>query len=246
MTISRDPRNNPPGPVMAVRFAAIPVVLLLVHGAPVATVSGRLRERGPRPRPRDAGNGRVPARRRRPRPRQPLPTCRGPRAAHQHRRRPDHSAGGDRITYTALVQNSGARRSPPLKITQTLPPGLRFISASRHGVARGGNRYLEHGPARRRPRHVQPAGAGDPVGRPAVAAGCRGLRGPGGQPHAHRLRRSPGPAAGAQRSTPDRRAASPGARTLPSYTVGVLAVLAAAVLAILAGFRIRVRRRRAG
>ena len=45
-----------------------------------------------------------------------------------------------------------------------------------------------------------------------------------------------------------RRAATAGASTLPSYAVGVLAVLAAAILVILAGLRVRVRvrRRRAG
>ena len=98
MRISRDPRNTPPGPAMAIRFAAIPVVLLSVHGASVATVSSpsptaRATHRHGLPDtesqgrvPDGEGEGRVPDRHRPPAP--------GSRAAHQHHRRPDHGAGG--------------------------------------------------------------------------------------------------------------------------------------------------------
>ena len=153
---------------------------------------------------------------------------------------------GDRLAYTVLVQNSGARRTPPLKITQTLPPGLRFISASRHGVARGGivtwNTDLPAGGHDTFSLQAQVTRSAARQSRLAAVA-CAALAG-SRTPIvcAAHLDRLPGALA----ATPDRRAASPGARTLPSYTVGVLAVLAAAVLAILAGFRIRVRRRRAG
>jgi uncharacterized repeat protein (TIGR01451 family) len=46
---------------------------------------------------------------------------------------------GDKLTYTVSVRNSGAVAVPRLKITQTLASGLEFLSASDHGVAKGGN-----------------------------------------------------------------------------------------------------------
>ena len=253
MRISRDPRNTPPGPVMAIRFAAIPVVLLSVHGATVATVSSPSPaaratatapvRRGPRPHPRPrtgrrkgkAASPTAPAR---------LPRVPGLRISIGDGR--TTAQVGDRLTYTVLVQNSGARKSPPLKITQTLPPGLRFVSASSHGIAKAGS-VTWHADL--------PAGGKDTFslqaqvtqhGRPAVAAGRCCLRGPGRQPYANRLRRPPGPAArrsGRRLGPPGRR---PATSTLPSYAAGILAVLAAAVLVIVAGLRVRVRRRRAG
>ena len=155
---------------------------------------------------------------------------------------------GDRITYTVLVQNSGARRSPPLRITQTLPPGLRFVSASRHGAAEAGS-VIWHADL--------PAGGKDTfslqaqVTRSAVqqsrlaAVACAALAGSRTPivcaAHLDRLPGVPAAASG-------RRAATATASTLPSYAIGVLAVLAAALLVIFAGLRVRVRarRRRAG
>jgi uncharacterized repeat protein (TIGR01451 family) len=46
---------------------------------------------------------------------------------------------GDKLTYTVSVRNSGAVAVRRLKVTQTLSPGLEFISASDHGVAAGGH-----------------------------------------------------------------------------------------------------------
>src|ERR1700722_17397149 len=137
--ISRDPRNTPPGPVKAFRLGAIPVVLLSVHGATVTTVSS------PSPAARaPARTAQATA---------ASPTAKGkaasPTATAHLPRVPGLriSIGdgrtmaqvGDRLTYTVLVQNSGAHRPPQLKLTQTLPPDLQFISASSHGVARAGD-----------------------------------------------------------------------------------------------------------
>ena len=46
---------------------------------------------------------------------------------------------GDKLTYTVIVRNSGAVAVRRLKVTQTLSPGLEFISASDHGVAASGH-----------------------------------------------------------------------------------------------------------
>jgi uncharacterized repeat protein (TIGR01451 family) len=46
---------------------------------------------------------------------------------------------GDKLTYTVSVRNSGAVAVRRLKVTQTLSPGLEFISASDHGAAASGH-----------------------------------------------------------------------------------------------------------
>lgn len=250
MRISRDPRNTPPGPVMAIRFAAIPVVLLSVHGATVATVSS--------PSPAARATATSPAARAT----ATSPTAKkktaSPKAAARLPRVPGLriSIGdgrtmaqvGDQLTYTVLVQNSGARRSPRLAITQTLPPGLRFVSASSHGVAKAGS-VIWHADL--------PAGGKDTFSLQAqvtrsaarqsrlAAVACATLTGSRTPivcaAHLDRLPGAPAAASG-------RRAATPATSTMPSYAVGALAVLAAGVLAIVAGLRVRVRvrRRRAG
>jgi len=45
---------------------------------------------------------------------------------------------GDQLTYLVSVKDVGTLGAPHLKITQTLPAGLAFVSASGHGVASGG------------------------------------------------------------------------------------------------------------
>ncbi len=45
---------------------------------------------------------------------------------------------GDRLTYVIRVKNGGSQNEPHLKITQTLPDGLKFISASHRGRPRAG------------------------------------------------------------------------------------------------------------
>ena len=44
---------------------------------------------------------------------------------------------GDELSYTVSVRNSGTVAVRRLKVTQTLTSGLKFISASDHGVAAG-------------------------------------------------------------------------------------------------------------
>ena len=46
---------------------------------------------------------------------------------------------GDKLTYTVSVRNSGAVAVRRLKVTQTLSPGLEFISASDDGAAASGH-----------------------------------------------------------------------------------------------------------
>ena len=45
---------------------------------------------------------------------------------------------GDQLTYVVSLKDIGTVGAPHLKITQTLPAGLDFVSASAHGVAAGG------------------------------------------------------------------------------------------------------------
>ena len=242
---------------MAIRFAAIPVVLLSVHGAAVATASS------PSPTARaTAPTARATAASSTAKAKAGSPTAKGkaasPTAAARLPRVPGlrisigdgrtTAQAGDRLTYTVLVQNSSAHRSPPLKITQTMPSGLRFISASGHGVVKAGS-VTWHADL--------PAGGKDTFSLQAqvthasarqsrlAAVACAALAGSRTPivcaAHLDRLPGAPAAASG-------RRAATPAARTLPSYAVGALAVLAAAVLVILAALRVRVRvrRRRAG
>ena len=46
---------------------------------------------------------------------------------------------GDELTYSVSVRNSGAVAVRRVKVTQTLSAGLKFLSASDHGVAAGGD-----------------------------------------------------------------------------------------------------------
>ncbi len=153
---------------------------------------------------------------------------------------------GDRLTYTVLVQNSGARKSPPLKIIQTLPAGLRFVAASSHGVVKAGSViWYADLPAGGKDTFTLQAQVTRLAGRQSRlgAVACAALAG-SRTPIvcAAHLDRLPGAPAAA----PGRRAATSATSTLPSYAAGLLAVLAAAVLVIVASLRVRVRRRRAG
>jgi uncharacterized repeat protein (TIGR01451 family) len=235
---------------MAIRFAAIPVVLLLVHGASAATVSSpsptaRATATAPTAKAR-AGSPTAKGKAGSPTAVARLPRVPGLRISIADGRTTVRA--GDRLTYTVLVQNSGARRSPPLKITQTMPPGLRFVSATRHGAVKAGSvTWYADLPAGGQDTFSLQAQVTRSAAQQArlAAVACAALAG-SRTPIvcAAHLDRLPGVAAAAS----GRRAATPAASTLPSYAVGVLAVLAAAVLVILAGLRVRVRvrRRRAG
>lgn len=45
---------------------------------------------------------------------------------------------GDRLTYTVAVRNIGTTDARKLHLTQSMPPGLRFVSADGHGSVRDG------------------------------------------------------------------------------------------------------------
>lgn len=253
MRISRNPRNTPPGPVMAIRLGAIPVVLLSVHGATVATVSS------PLPAARaTARTARATAASPTAKTKAGSPTAKGkaasPTAAARLPRVPGlrisigdgrtMAQTGDRLTYTVLVQNSGARRSPQLKITETLPPGLRLVSASSQGVARAGVvTWSADLPAGGHDTfHLQAQVTRPPARQSRLAAvACATLAG-SRTPIvcAAHLDRLPGASAVAS----GRRAAALAASSLPGYAVDVLVVVAACALAVVTGLRLRVRRRR--
>ena len=46
---------------------------------------------------------------------------------------------GEELTYTVSVRNSGMVAVPSMKVTQTLSPGLEFLSAGDHGLAGSGH-----------------------------------------------------------------------------------------------------------
>jgi uncharacterized repeat protein (TIGR01451 family) len=151
---------------------------------------------------------------------------------------------GERLGYAVLVQNSGAHASPRLKITQSLPPGLRFVSASRHGAARAGNvTWYADLPAGGKDRFsVQAQVTQQAVRQPRLAAvACAALAG-SSTPIicAAHLDRLPGVPAAA----PGHRAVPPASVLMPGYAPGILAAVVVGALAVLTGLRLRVRRRR--
>ena len=233
---------------MAIRFAAIPVVLLSAHGTSLATVSSpspaaRATATPPTAKAK-AGSPTAKGKAASPTASARLPRVPGLRISITDGR--TTAQAGDRLTYTVLVQNSGARKTPPLKITQTLPPGLRFVSASGHGVAKAGSVtwHADLAAAGKDTFSLQAEVTQSAARQSRLAAvACAALAG-SRTPIicAAHLDRLPGTLAAA----PGRRAATPAASTLPGYAVGVLAVLAAAVIAIVTGRRVRIRRRRAG
>lgn len=151
---------------------------------------------------------------------------------------------GDQLTYVVTVRNSGPAGAPRLEVTQTLSPGLDFLSSSPRAVAAGG-------------KVTWPA---------AIAAGgtqtfrvvARVTRPPAGQ-----LRLAAVACASAQRSSrpivcaahldrlpaaapapaPASRSARPAGMPALAYAGAALAVLAATALAVLVRRRVRLRRR---
>jgi uncharacterized repeat protein (TIGR01451 family) len=147
------------------------------------------------------------------------------------------ATAGDRLTYTVSVRDSGIAAAPQLKITQTLSPGLEFVSASGNGVATagqvawhaslpaGGTRTFQvtaqvtQTPARELRLAAVACVAQPGSSRPIVCAS-----------HLDRL---PAAAAGSSRGN------------LTAYAAAGLAVLAVGLLTVIAGRRIRLRRRQA-
>jgi uncharacterized repeat protein (TIGR01451 family) len=148
---------------------------------------------------------------------------------------------GEQLTYLVSVKDIGTRSAPHLKITQTLPVGLKFLSASSHGVAANGQvAWLTGIPAggaanfsvvtqvTRTPAQLLRLAAvacAAPQGsaRPIVCAA-----------HLDRL-----PAAAAK---PAPKASGPLGRDLPAYAGGALGVLAVGALMMIVGRRVGRRR----
>ncbi|MGH3202574.1 MAG: hypothetical protein ACRDOA_13395 [Streptosporangiaceae bacterium] len=149
------------------------------------------------------------------------------------------ATAGDRLTYTVSVRDIGIAAAPHLKITQTLSPGLEFLSASGHGVATAGlvawHASLPAGGTRtfrltalvtRTPAQEMRLAA---VACVAVPGGSRPIV------CAAHLDQLPGAAA----ASAARSGSSRG--DLPVYAAGGLAVIAAALLTAIAGRRMRRR-----
>jgi uncharacterized repeat protein (TIGR01451 family) len=156
------------------------------------------------------------------------------------------ATAGDRLTYTVRVRDTGIAAAPHLKITQTLSPGLEFLSASGHGVATTGqvawHASLPAGGTRT--FRLTALVTRTPAQELRLAAiACVALPG-GGRPIvcAAHLDQLPAAAAAAESAAA---AARPGSSSghLPVYAAGGLAVLAAGLLTAIAGRRMRPKRR---
>jgi uncharacterized repeat protein (TIGR01451 family) len=149
---------------------------------------------------------------------------------------------GDQLTYVVTVRDGGTVGAPRLEVTQTLSPGLDFLSSSPHEVAAGGKVTW---PAAIRAGGTQTFRLVARVARtPArqlqvAAVACASAPG-GSRPivcaaHLDRL------AAAAPASAP--RSARPAGVPALTYAGTALAVLAAAALAVLVRRRVRLHRR---
>ena len=159
------------------------------------------------------------------------------------------ATAGDRLTYTVRVRDTGIAAAPHLKITQTLSPGLEFLSASGHGVATTGqvawHASLPAGGTRTfRLTALVTRTPAEELRLSAVA--CVAVPG-GGRPIvcAAHLDQLPAAAAAAESAAAAAAAARPGSSSghLPVYAAGGLAVLAAGLLTAIAGRRMRPKRR---
>ena len=148
---------------------------------------------------------------------------------------------GDQLTYRVSVKDGGTLSAPSLKITQTLPAGLKFLSASRHGVAANGQVAWFTG---------IPAGGAETFSvvtrvtrTPAqllrlAAVACAAARG-SARPIVCAAHLDQLPAVAA--APAPKASGSPG-RVLPAYAGGALAVLAVGALIMIVGRRARRRR----
>ena len=150
---------------------------------------------------------------------------------------------GDRLTYTVSVRDTGTAAARHLKITQTLSPGLQFLSASGDGVATAG-RVAWHAtlPAGgTRTFRVTALVTRTPVRELRLAAvACAALSG-GGRPIVCAAHLDELPAAAAASVS----AGSSSGSKLLVYAGAGLAVLVAGLLTVIVGRRLRLRRRQA-
>lgn len=151
---------------------------------------------------------------------------------------------GDRVTYLVRVQDTGSRPVHRLEVTQALPAGVQFVSASDGGTAAAG----------RVTWHASLAAGGTDEVRATVlvtripaktvrlaAVACAALPADS-RPVICAAHLDPLPAGGGAAVAPDRVAAAgqPPARGFPHWYLAAGAGLAALVLALIGG---RVRRR---
>ena len=151
---------------------------------------------------------------------------------------------GDLLTYVVHVRDGGTAAAPHLKITQTLSPGLAFVSASSHGVATAGKVAWDASiPAGRAQTFSVVARVTQTPARVLrlAAVACAAAE---GSKTPDRLRGPPRPVAcrHGRVAIPGR---GPGAGSLLVYTLAGLAGLAVLAAALIAGRRVRLRRQAA-
>ena len=150
---------------------------------------------------------------------------------------------GDQLTYVITVRNGGRARAPHLQVTQTLSAGLDFLSSTPRAkaerrqvtwpaaIAAGGTQtFRVVARVTRTPARALRLAA-------VACASARGSRRP--IVCAAHLDRLP---AAAQAPASASRSAQPAGLPALAYAGAALAVLAAAVLAVLARRRVRLRR----
>jgi hypothetical protein len=153
------------------------------------------------------------------------------------------ATAGDRLTYRVSVRDTDIAAVPHLEITQTLSSGLEFLWASGSGVATAGHITW----------HVTLSAGGTRTFRvvalvirtPAqvlrvAAVACAALPG-GGRPIVCAAHLDQLPASGAESAA----ASGSSGSNLLAYAAGGLAILAIGLLTVIAGRRIRPRRRQA-
>ena len=155
------------------------------------------------------------------------------------------ATAGARLTYTVSVRDTGVAAATHLKITQTMSPGLEFLSASGNGAATAGQVAWQAS---------LPAGGTQTFRVTALvtrtparvlrlaAVACVALPG-GSRPIVCAAHLDQLPAAAAAAESAARSGSS--SRNLPVYAAGGLAVLAAGLLTAITSRRLRTRRRQA-
>jgi uncharacterized repeat protein (TIGR01451 family) len=159
------------------------------------------------------------------------------------------ATAGDRLTYTVSVRDSGIAAAPQLKITQTLSPGLEFVSASGNGVARAGQvAWHASLPAGGTRTFQVSAQVTQTAARELRLAAVACVTQPGSSRPvicAAHLDRLPAAAAAAAAAAEPAAGSGSSRSNLVVYAGAGLAVLAAGLLTVIAGRRIRMRRRQA-
>lgn len=153
------------------------------------------------------------------------------------------ATAGDRLTYTVSVRDTGIAAVPHLEITQTLSSGLEFLWASGNGMATAGHitwhATLSAGGARTFRVVALVTRTPAQVLRLAAIA-CAALPG-GDRPIVCAAHLDQLPAADAESAA----ASGSSGRKPLAYAAAGLAMLAVGLLTVIAGRRVRLRRRQA-